>query len=335
MGILNSFYKKTVYDDISYNITSNSSNYYVFAANPVACTGNVLAVTADDYSTNFYNTWSMIFGKKLGAGDILPIIDNIQWTSNTVYARYDDRNEILYLSNTSFYVICAPDVSGGNYNIFKCIDNANGAPSTSKPSTISPSSFTTADGYKWRYITSLSTRTYEKFSTDDYSPIMPNTYIVESSQSYAGVEVVMITNGGIGYSTYHNGNVVSVISSNLIQIETGASSVNNFYTKGSVYIYNDTSPTSEIFGITRYISNTSGKWLSLDGDANTSLIEPGTTRYRIAPKVYFTTDGDTPPSAYCTVNSTSNSIDTIVMIDTGSNIRRANVEIQANSIHGS
>ena len=85
----------------------------------------------------------------------------------------------------------------------------------------------------------------------------------------------------------------------------------------------------------RSVSNTIGNWIYLDGYANTDNIEPNQTHYIISPKVVISTDGDTQPSAYCTINATSNSIDTIVLLDSGSNIQRANVSIQSNTIYGS
>ena len=58
------------------------------------------------------------------------------------------------LQTSTFYVVTDA------FNIYKCLDNSNGAVSTFDPSTIGTptqqGSFETADGYKWRYITSIS-----------------------------------------------------------------------------------------------------------------------------------------------------------------------------------
>ena len=335
MGKLLPSFRKAVIDEIMDNISSNSTQYYVFASNPVAYTGNTPALTNDDYSNYFINDWNMLFGKRLALVDVAPAIHNHQWVANTVYNRYNNRDETLYSSNTGFYVITEPNSIGGSYNIFKCIDNANGAASTIKPQTIQTSTFETSDGYKWRYITSITNSNYVKFATDDYVPVYVNTAVTTAAQTQSGIEVLMISNGGSGYACHHTGNIVSVINSSLVQIENSASIDNDFYTKNSIYIYNTTSATAQLFGITRYVSNTIGNWVYLDGQANTQNIEPNETHYIISPKVVISTDGDTQPSAYCTVNTTANSIDSIVLLDFGSNIQRANVAIQSNTIFGS
>ena len=150
MGKILPTFRKAIIDEILDNISSNSTQYYVFASNPVAYTGNTPALTNDDYSNYFINDWNLLFGKRLQIFDVVPSVRNNKWTSNTVYNRYDNRDELLYSSNTGFYVVTEPSTTGGSYNVFKCIDNANGSPSTIKPTTIQTSTFETSDGYKWR-----------------------------------------------------------------------------------------------------------------------------------------------------------------------------------------
>lgn len=334
MGKLLSSFRKAIIDEVVDNISTNTAQYYVYASNPVPFSGNTPALTEDDFTNYHINNWNMLFGKRLANVDIIPVIDNNIWNSNTVYRKYDDTFEYLYSSNTKFYAVTTPESTGGDYRIYKCIDNANDAPSTIKPNLVQSSTFETADGYKWRYITSITNSNWVKFATDEYVPVYVNTAISAGAQTQAGIEVVVISNGGIGYSAYHNGNIVAVANSTLIQIENSAATVNDYYTRNAIYIYNTTTATGQLLGISRYISNTTGNWVFLDSSANTTNIEPNETIYRIAPKVVFSTDGDSEPAAYCTVNSTSNSIDTIVILEQGSNIRRANVEIQSNTVYG-
>ena len=90
MGKLLSSYKKAIYDEIVTNITSNTSQYYAFAANPIAYSNTAPAVSDDDYSTTFLNDWQLLFGKKLANTNIYPVINKNIWSSNTVYDRYDN-----------------------------------------------------------------------------------------------------------------------------------------------------------------------------------------------------------------------------------------------------
>lgn len=333
MGKLLPSYKKAIIDDIINNISSNTSHYYAFAANPIINSGNTPSVNSDDYSTVFINDWQMLFGKKITNTDIIPIINNIQWTSNSIYTKYDNTSNTLY--SNEYYVITSPSIVGGNYDVYKCIDNANGSPSTQKPDQIQPSSFQKSDGYIWRYMTSISSANYDKFSTTQYSPIYPNSSIVASAYNYSGVEVVMITNSGSGYISYNNGTIRSVVNSTLVQIESTASIDNDFYTKNSIYIYNTSSATSQLRNVSRYVSNTSGNWVFLDEAANTTNITPSITNYRISPRVVFETDADSIPVAYSVVNTYSNSISQIVMIDNGYGVSWANVYVVSNTNYGS
>lgn len=335
MGKLLSSYKKALIDEVVTNITSNTSQYYAFASNPITIANTV--TTDDDYSTTFMSEWQMLFGKKLTSADVVPVIKNNIWTTNTTYSQYDNTSTTLH-SNNNFYVICTPAINGGAYHIYKCLDNANNAKSINDPSTIGTptqqTSFVTADGYKWRYISSITSANYNKFSTNDYVPVYANSTIVSSAATYAGVEKIIIANSGSGYAAYANGVVRGNPNSTIIQIEDFASENNDFYVNNSIYIYNNIAATSQLKRIASYVSNTSGKWVYLSEAANTTNITPTVTQYLISPRVEFQTDGSSQPLAYSVVNTVSNSIASIVILDNGSNISWANVSIKSNTSFG-
>jgi hypothetical protein len=335
MGKIFSSYKKAIYDEIIDNISSNTSHYYAFVSNPKEV-ANVVAVSNDDYSSQFVSDWQMIFGKKLSNTNIYPVIDKNIWASNTIYERYDNTSNTVY-SNSNFYVVSEPTLPGGSYHIYKCIDNANGSVSTINPSShgtpTQATSFDTSDNYRWRYITSISAAIYQSFATNDYIPVYPNTTIQTSSLTNAGVEVVMIVNSGIGYASYASGTVKSNPNSSLIEIDSSSAPDNDFYTKNAIYIYNNIAATSQLFEVAQYVANTTGKWVYLNGQANTTNITPAVTQYRISPKVVFDTDGSSP-TAYSVINATSNSIGSVVILDGGASISYANVSIQSNSSYG-
>lgn len=331
-----------MFEELADNIAANSSQYYAFAANPIAFTGNTPAVANDDYSTLFVNDWKMLFGKRLQSSDFAPVIKDNIWTLNTVYDRYDNTSNTV-LSNNNFYVVSSPSIVGGSYHIYKCIDNANGAASTVNPGTIGtptqPSTFETSDLYKWRYVGSVSAANYDKFAANNYIPVFANATIVSTAASYSGVEVVVIRNGGNGYATYTNGTVQSVQNSSLIQIQSNASENNDYYTNNAIYIYNGANlttydTTSQLTNIIAYTSNSSGKWIRVNPTINTSLITSGLSKYLISPTVVFESDGDSNPKAISIINSTSNSIQSVVVLDIGTNISWANVKIVSNSAFG-
>jgi hypothetical protein len=328
MGKLLPYFKKAIIDELLDNVSANDSYYYAFGSNPIPYAGDPPAIANTDYQDLFVNNWQLLFGKKLNITNFAPIIDNNQWTSNTVYRRYDNTDNQLY-SNNLFYVIAPPDYTGGSYHFYKCIDNANGSPSTVKPNQIQYTTFKTADGYKWRYLTSISYLQYKLFSSDEYSPVYSNNIISVYSGLYAGIDVVMISNSGTGYSTYHNGTVQSA-NSTVIQIEqANTSGQNGFYANSGIYLYNVIDTTGQLFGISQYVSNSIGKWVYLDGEANTDNILPNSTQYKISPKVVFKSDGNTQPQAYSVVNTSTNSISDIVILDTGTGITWCNVHLES------
>lgn len=334
MGKILPYYKKAIIDEIIDNITSGTSNYYAFASMAEDAFTNSTAseVANSDYYTTFNNDWLMLFGKKLTAADIVPFIEKNMWTTNTVYSRYDNTSNTLYTDN-NYYVITSPADTGGPYHIYKCIDNDGNTASNTNPSTIGTPTqaytFETSDGYNWRYISSISSANYDKFSSTDYVPVYANSLIVSSANAYAGVEVLVITNSGNGYNAYTNGTIQSVVNSTLIQIQANNSSTSaSFYVNNGIYINTNTAATSQLLDVSGYVSNGSGSWITLRTAANTTNITPGVTTYIISPKVKFTSDG-VEPQAYTNINTTSNSIGSITLLDIGSDISWCNVEIQS------
>lgn len=328
MGTLLPNFRKAILEDVLTAMSSNTGYYYAFASNPVPYVGNTPVLTTDNYEINFKSDWRILFGKKVTASDVVPVIRNIIWTTNTVYTRYDNTVD---LSNSDFYVIVTPS-PGGPYNIYKCIDNANGAPSTQAPDQVQTGSFTKSDGYTWRYIATITSANYSKFATQAYVPIYSNSSIVSSAYTYSGVETTVIANSGSGYSSYHDGTIRGLTNSTLVQIESSASVDNDFYTNNGIYLYNNA--TSQLRNVAKYVSNSAGNWVFLDAPANVSIITPSVTKYKISPKVVFDTDGDSNPLAYSTINTTANSISSIVIVDPGYGVTWANCTIVSNSSYG-
>ena len=332
MGKILSGYKKAVVDEIVAGINNNTSFYYAFASNPVQYPGQVPQETNDDYSSRYQFDWNMLFGKKLANTDIVYVCNNYQWTSNTVYTRYDNTSNTL--ANSQYYVITQPDLVGGDYIIYKCIDNANGQPSTQKPDQVQAQSFQKSDNYIWRYIGSISSANYTKFATTQFAPIYSNTTIVSGAYNYSGVEVVVIANSGTGYNSYNDGTVQSVVNTTLIQISANASLDNDFYKNNGVYLYNNTSATAQLLIVNNYVSNLTGNWVIFSTPANTTNITPGVTQYKISPQIKFDSDGDSSPKAYSIINTQTNAISNVVIIDTGYGITRATAQIVSNTAYG-
>lgn len=328
-------YKQAIVEDLIQSITGNTSIYYAFASNPTLYDGLAPNTQVDDFSTFYENGWNLLFGKRIANTDVMPLIKRFDWQSNTIYLSYDNISSFANTGNNTFYVSVPPSSPGGYYHIYKCIDNANGEPSTQVPDLRETYSFTLSDGYTWRYIYSISSSNFSKFASDDYLPVYANNSLVASAYNYSGVDKVVLTNRGSDYRTYHDGTILSAVNESLVQISNTASGDNDFYTDSSIYLYNTGSATGQLRKITSYVSNSSGKWCYLDGIINTDFIIEETTQYKISPTVLFDTDGNESPLAYSVVNSVSNTISDVVLIETGYGITRASASIFANSAYGS
>lgn len=333
MGKLLPGFRKALVDEIQIGITSNTSHYYAFGANPVAFTNTIPTVLGDDYDAVFNNDWKMLFGKRLDANNIFAMIGRNDWVSNTVYSYYDDRVD---QTNSAFYVITTPTSSVGYYHLFKCIDNANGAPSTAAPDLVQPQSFQKSDGYIWRYISSIDYVTYARYTTARYVPVTANATVVAGAMNYTGVEKVIITNGGSKYQTWHNGTINGVIDNFTIQVANTAAAIDQYYTNNAIYIYDVAGGTGQLRTITSYKTTIGqGNFVTVNAAVNTTLITTGSTQYKIAPQVYFDTDASSKPKAFATVDPVANSIASVTIVDPGSGVTWANVKIITNPAYGS
>ena len=123
--------------------------------------------------------------KRVQSSDISFVIPRRNWTSGTVYDIYrHDYGEFITGSTTTrqtsnsgattlfdstFYVLTSAR------NVYKCLDNNNNATSTDEPTGVSTSVTTTADGYKWKYMYTLSAAQQASFLSVDFMAVSPNS----------------------------------------------------------------------------------------------------------------------------------------------------------------
>jgi len=349
MGKLTPTYKKAIIDDLRDNILSGNSSYYAFVSNPNATVlEKIPVIINNDYSINFLNDWQMIFGKKLKYNNFSPVIKRNIWQSGQYYNRYDNTVEDLY-EKGNYYVysqrVYQGKDFGGGYYVYKCIDNnydpitKRGGPSIVDPGSINDPTqkitFETADGYKWRYLTTVSNKNMYRFSTGDLdlnnglSPINVDQDIATTARKYCGIDVINVVYGGSGYDSYNRGIIQSVSNSTVIEISEDASGDAGFYVNNSIYIFNSISSTGQIFRIVDYFTQAQNKFVVIDRSADLTNITPQSTQYIISPQIITESDG-IPPKAYSVINTASNSISKVIVLDSGSDISWANVAVYTN-----
>lgn len=178
-----------------------------------------------DYEKEIFD--DMVSLKRIQSNDVRLVIPRYNWTSGQIYSMYRPNYSSDYkansagenasnLYNAKFYVV-------SNYKVYKCIYNGsnvanpNGIASTVAPTGTSTSIFSTADGYKWKFMYSIGTDDVIKFFTTSYMPVPATWGVGASNDPTNGVDVksaavdgaidtVVIKNGGSGFTdgTYNN-----------------------------------------------------------------------------------------------------------------------------------
>ena len=158
----------------------------------------VAPAPTDSVSNTSFDYWrSMIAAKKLSSADISHIIPRVNWESNTPYTAYSHKNNDQFANN--FYVI------SDQLNVYKCLQNniANGT-STIQPSGTGTGTIELSDGYKWKFMYTISPQDTLKFTTSDFVPVKKvgsindgtTQYIVEQAAIDGSIDIINRTSNG-------------------------------------------------------------------------------------------------------------------------------------------
>ena len=186
----------------AFSETSNTIMYLFIGKNTAFPDDNAPPTPVNSTANVEYTPWrDMYAAKRITTADVTHAVPRHDWTSGDVYTYYDDTDTNL-IESDSFYVITE------DYNVYKCLWNAGGAASTTKPTGVSTSPFTTADGYIWKYMYTVTTAKALKFLTNDYIPVQQldgddgtDQWDVQAAAIDGGVHVVKVTSGGSGYGS--------------------------------------------------------------------------------------------------------------------------------------
>ena len=185
----------------AFSETSNTVMYLFIGKNTTFPNDNSPPTPVNSTANIEYTPWrDMYAAKRITTSDVTHAIDRYDWTSGTVYDQYDDQDTDLL--EDDFYVMT------DEYNVYKCLFNASATASTTKPTGVSTSPFTTADGYIWKYMYTVTTAKALKFLTNDYIPVQTlasdggeDQWDVQTAAVDGGIHVVKVTAGGSGYAT--------------------------------------------------------------------------------------------------------------------------------------
>lgn len=215
----------------------NENQYFFFIGKGTTWADeNSPSAYVDTVASEYQSMNDAIGYKKLNPANIIFALPRYEWTSGTVYDQYDDTVALFDEDDPQiFYVVTDEN------NIYKCLSNANGAESTEKPAQVLSSPFTTSDGYRWQYLSTVkeSDLPYELL---DYIPVDFATLSTDTetvNQYNAQAEAV---NGSITRMVVNNSSGASAgVYPNAISTETLGSvstvfvlSVGNYSETGGV-----------------------------------------------------------------------------------------------------
>lgn len=201
-----------------------TDSYYVGvgAVSPWANSDTQIPTAVDILNQKVMAWRSMFAGKRITGNDVCLVAPRVNWANGVVYTAYTSTGN-TDLGNTNFYVLTS------DYNVYKCIQNANNAPSTVQPTYVSFSSTNQEiDGYIWKYMYTLTVSDRVRFMTDAWMPVRFLTFNNGSTQWQVqqaaipgGLNSILVLTGGTGYSN------VSNLSVTITGDGTGASAVAN------------------------------------------------------------------------------------------------------------
>ena len=168
-------------------------------ANPITPSDNVV--------TEFSAFDDLLAAKKITSSDISFAIPRRNWATGTTYDIYrHDYGEYITgstsLKNTAnggattlhdanFYVLTT------DRNIYKCIDNDGNTASISEPTGTGTTVITTADGYKWKYMYTMSAAQQSNFLSTDFMGVSTNSTI-SSAAIDGSIDCIKIKTAGTG-----------------------------------------------------------------------------------------------------------------------------------------
>lgn len=209
-------FKKTIADAIYQEVTSQTATYYHWLGKEntwtdflspfiPSSTTDIPGAPSENFRYELHVRRDLLTAKKIKPSDVSYVVRRIDWTSNTVYDMYDDAYETVTgygygpaysgatrLEDANFYVLTT------DYNVYKCIDNANNSPSTFMPSGTTPEIFSTSDGYKWKFMYSIPVSLRNRFLSSSFMPV--STALKAQFYSSGSINNISLENGGGNYN---------------------------------------------------------------------------------------------------------------------------------------
>ena len=194
---------------------ASPTTYYLFVgrshswASDVDAQGNTIAegtdasppTPNDDVTSEFYNYDDMLGAKLIASTDVTHCIPRRNWTTGTTYDRYEHNISASNTANSGATNLFDSSfvVMNSVYAVYKVIDNDGNTASTVEPTSTSNSIFTTSDGYKWKYMYSLTSAETLNFMSTDFMHVSTDSTVSAAAVNGA-LDTIEIVAGGSSYN---------------------------------------------------------------------------------------------------------------------------------------
>tara|TARA_B100000424_G_scaffold170967_1_gene131729 strand:+ start:2431 stop:4203 length:1773 start_codon:yes stop_codon:yes gene_type:complete len=301
----------------------------------------------DTQQENTYESWnSMIAAKKVLSSDVSHVIPRYNWTSGTIYSEYADGSYQLHSNTSNPMVVMTTD-----FNVYKCLDNANNSSSTSQPISVSTEASAVddkygTDNYKWKYLYTITAAEALKFVTPNYIPVKTlrnanaigqsattgmgtddgsNQWDIEKNSVDGGLDVYQITNAGSNYKFFSGSVLNATATTTFLEVtnpgDGSLDTADGIYNNSGIYINNT------IKKVTAYVYDDGNSRGQFTLDSALSATASGS--FSIFPQCKVYGDG-TGATARCAEGSTSGTIGAVFAGEVGSNYTSATVSVIQN-----
>ena len=242
----------------SFSETANTT-YYLFIgrahawASDVDAQGNTITegtdasppTPNDDVTSEFYNYDDMLGAKLIASTDVSHVIPRRNWTTGTTYDMYEHNisSSNAAASGATNLFDSTYVVMNSSYAVYKVIENDGATASTVEPTSTSNSIFATSDGYRWKYMYSLTSAETLNFMSTDFIHCSTDSTVSAAAVDGA-LDTALVVAGGSSYNT-SSGATISAIpirgdgSSGVasVVISSGAVASVSITTAGTGYTY--------------------------------------------------------------------------------------------------
>jgi len=165
----------------------------------------------DTMGAEFYAWDDMIGMKIIASTDVSYVIPRRDWTTGTTYDYYshDIATGAAANSGATNLFDATFQVVNSNNDVYKCIWNDANTASTTEPTSTSNSIATLADGYKWKYMYSLTAAEAINFKSTDFIHVSTDSTVSAAAVDGA-LDTVVVVAGGSSY-TLSTGSTITAI----------------------------------------------------------------------------------------------------------------------------